>query len=172
MYASVQSIRLLLVWIAVFVGGILSTAADNIPGSQSSSLLLQKVKEGLPAYDENAKNEKAVDSTAEVEPETTHLAPLVILGRRKSPKFDELALLTERALKAEIRQRYGSQFQYWEEKRLQESEKLQDYVGNLILAGDRRESAAIQNEIDRLLVARNSDWVSQRFDKLFNSRYR
>lgn len=164
MYPSAQLIRVLLACTVSFAGSISSAGAED--------LLLKKVMAGLPQYGEIQKPAAPADSNHEVDPEITHLAPLVILGRRKSPKFDELALLTERALKAAIRQRYGSQFQYWEEKRLRETAKLEDYAGNLKLAGDHLESAAIQKEIDRLLVGRNSDWVSQGMDKIFNARYR
>jgi len=172
MHPSAQLIRVLLACAGSFVGSISSSGADNVSNADSSGLLLQKVMSGLPRYGEIQSTTAPTDSNTEVEPEITRLAPLVIVGRRKLQKFDELALLTERALKAAIRQRYGSQFQHWEEKRLQEAEKLQDYAGNLKLAGDHLESAAIQKEIDRLLVSRNSDWVSQGMDKIFNPRYR
>ena len=172
MYPSAQLIRVLLAGTVAFVGSISSAGADDAASDGAGGLLLQKVMAGLPRYGEIQKTAAPTEANTEVEPEITRLAPLVILGRRKSPKFDALALLTERALKAAIRQQYGSQFQYWEEKRLREAEKLQDYAGNLKLAGDNLESAAIKKEIDRFLVGRNSDWEAQAIDRLFNPRYR
>ena len=163
---------MLLAGSVLFAGSIVAASGEDDSSGATSTLLLQRVMAGLPRYDENAKKTAAADLNLEVEPETTHLAPMIIRGRRPSPKFDELALLTERALKAAVQQRYGSQFQYWEEKRLRETAKLADYVANLKLTGDKLESAAIRKEIDRLLVGRNSDWVSQGLDKIFNPRNR
>lgn len=174
MSPSAQLIRVLLTCAVSFVSGISSVGADDVPNDGATNPLLQKVMAGLPRYGEIPR--RAATTTADpnvaVEPGVTHLAPLVIRGRRKSLKLDELALLTEKARDAVLRKRFGSSLEYEEEKRIQETIRLRDYANNLKLAGDRVESAAIQKEIDRLLVGRNNDWKAQAIDKLFNPRYR
>lgn len=172
MRPSTQLIRALLACTVSLVGSLSATGAGDVASDGSSGLLLGKVMAGLPRYGEIKNTAAPTDSETEVEPGITHLVPLVIFGKKKSLKFDELALLTEKAREAAIRKQYGSLFEYREEKRLRDAMKLKDYASNLKLAGDHLESASIQKEIDRLLVGRNNDWASQDIDRLFNARYR
>lgn len=174
MHPSTQLIRVFLICAVSFAGSIPSVGADDVSDDRANHGLLQKVMSGLPRYGEIPRTAAPPppDPNAEVEPEVTHLAPLVILGRMKALNLDELALLTEKAREAVLRKRYGSSFEYAEEKRIQEAIRLRDYAKNLRVAGDRVESAAIQKEVDRLLVGRNSDWKMQDIDKRFNPRYR